>query len=112
MPHDTTARSTPSAKFASIGANEQNQFADLLRFAEALHWHIVEGIALSGRAYCGNVSKKCARRFAKQTSSNGRSSTPRAHLPGLPARKRHQRREHRARALHLKLLLVVKYAAN
>ena len=46
-------RSTPSAaavhidrvrghKFASIGANEQNQFADLLRFAEALHRHIVE----------------------------------------------------------------------
>ena len=46
-------RSTPSAaavhidrvrshKFASVGANEKNQFADLLRFAEALHRHIVE----------------------------------------------------------------------
>ena len=50
---DATIRSTPSAaavhidrvrghKFASIGANEQNQFADFLRFAEALHWYIVE----------------------------------------------------------------------
>jgi hypothetical protein len=29
-------------KFASIGANEQNQFADLLRLAEALRWYIVE----------------------------------------------------------------------
>ena len=52
-PSDTTRRSTPSAaavhidrvrghEFASVGANEQNQFADLLRFAEALHRHIVE----------------------------------------------------------------------
>ena len=50
---DTIPRSTPSAaavhidrvcghKFASVGANEQNQFADLLRLAEALHRHIVE----------------------------------------------------------------------
>ena len=46
-------QSTPSAapvhidrvrghKLASVGTNEKNQFADLLRFAKALHRHVVE----------------------------------------------------------------------
>jgi hypothetical protein len=79
---DSTARSTPSAaavhidrvrghKFASIGANEQNQFADLLRFAETLHWYVVEELlnqlgrglrrALKGRFYRpgGDRQREC-----------------------------------------------------